>query len=49
MTQANNVLPCLAYERTYWQCVNNYGLKGAESVPECYQVKSFFSECVRLN
>ena len=31
------------------QCLNNYGVKGSQEVPECYQTNKFFIECVRLN
>ena len=48
-TQANNKLPCLPYERTYTQCLNTYGVKGAQQVPECKQIYEFFTQCVKLN
>lgn len=31
------------------QCLNNYGVKGASQVPECYQMQSYFNECVHIN
>jgi hypothetical protein len=47
--QANQKLPCLPYERTYVQCLNNYGLLGANQVPECKQMAHYFNECVKVN
>lgn len=47
--KANNKLPCLPYERTFIQCLNNYGVKGAIEVPECNQLLQYFNQCVSLN
>jgi hypothetical protein len=31
------------------QCLNNYGLLGADRVPECAQMLEYFSQCVHIN
>lgn len=49
LMQANNKLPCLPYERTFTQCLNTYGAKGAVQVPECNQLLHHFQQCVELN
>ena len=49
LIEANNKFPCLPYERTLVQCLNNYGVNGAYQVPECFQMAKYFDECVTIN
>lgn len=47
--KTNNKFPCLAYERTFVQCLNNYGVRGSQEVPECNQMAVYFNQCVSIN
>ena len=47
-TQTNNQFPC-PYERTFTQCLNNYGVQGSYQVPECHQMALYLKECVEIN
>ena len=47
--QTHNQFPCLPYERTLTQCLNNYGVQGSYQVPECQQMALYFNECLSIN
>lgn len=49
LKQTNNKFPCLPYERTLVQCINNYGVQGAYQVPECLQMSKFLTDCLSIN
>lgn len=47
--RTHNQFPCLPYERTLTQCLNNYGVQGSYQVPECQQMALYLNECLSIN
>lgn len=47
LTQTQQDLPCLLYERLYTHCANHYGFISAAEHPECKTILKFFNTCIQ--